>query len=93
MENRGAPRVTLISDRQDINAVLISMALDEVFDIVSRAPVPVGPEREVPRRDPDREALSGTLLKAHRALMELSEQNAETFRDVVAKLEETTPGA
>jgi anti-anti-sigma factor len=93
MDNRGAPRVTLISNREDINAVLTSMALDEVFDIVSRAPVSAGPEREVPRKDPDREALSATLLKAHRALMELSEQNAETFRDVVAKLEETTPEA
>jgi len=93
MDNRGAPRVTLISDRQDINDVLNSMALDEVFDIVSRASVPVGAEREVPRRDADREALSRTLLKAHRALMDLSEQNAETFRDVVAKLEETPPGA
>jgi anti-anti-sigma factor len=93
MDNRGAPRVTLISDRQDINDVLTSMALDEVFDVVSRAPLPVGAAREVPRRDADREALSRTLLKAHRALMELSEHNAETFRDVVAKLEETTPGA
>jgi anti-anti-sigma factor len=94
MDNRGAPKVTLISNRQDINAVLTSMALDEVFDIVSRAsPVPASPEREVPRSDADREALSRTLLKAHRALMELSEHNVETFRDVVAKLEETSRGA
>ena len=93
MDNRGAPRVTLISERQEINDVLTSMALDEVFDVVSRASVPpVGAEREVPRSDADREALSHTLLKAHRALMELSEHNAETFRDVVAKLEETMPG-
>lgn len=92
MDNRGAPRVTLISDRPDINAVLTSMALDEVFDVVSRASVPVGGERELPRSDADRDALSRTLLKAHRALMELSEHNAETFRDVVAKLEQTPPG-
>ena len=93
MDNHGAPRVTLISDRPDINAVLTSMALDEVFDIVSRASVPVGADRELPRKDVDRDALSRTLLKAHRALIELSERNAETFRDVVAKLEQTTPGA
>ena len=79
-------------DRPDINAVLTSMALDEVFDVVSRASVPVGGERELPRSDADRDALSRTLLKAHRALMELSEHNAETFRDVVAKLEQTPPG-
>jgi len=91
MDNHGAPRVTLISNRPDINAVLSSMALDEVFDIVSRASVPAGGEQELPRREMDRESLSHTLLKAHRALMELNERNEETFRDVVAKLEQMTP--
>jgi anti-anti-sigma factor len=93
MHNHSAPRVTIVSDRPDINAVLTSMALDEVFDIVSRASVPDGGEQELPRKKADRDSLSRTLLKAHRALMELSERNAETFRDVVAKLEQTTPGA
>ena len=93
MENHGGPRVTLISDRPDINAVLSSMALDEVFDIVSRAPFSVGTERELPQKTADRDALSRTLLKAHRALMELSEHNAETFHEVVAKLEQKNSGA
>jgi len=88
MHNHGAPQVTIVSDRPDINAVLTSMALDEVFDIVSRAPVAAGDEQELPRREVDRESLSHTLLKAHRALMELNERNEETFRDVVAKLEQ-----
>jgi anti-anti-sigma factor len=91
MHNHSAPRVTIVSDRPDINAVLGSMALDEVFDIVSRADVPVGGGRELPRREVDRDSLSHTLLKAHRALMELNERNEETFGDVVAKLEQTTP--
>ena len=89
MDNHGAPRVTLISDRPDINAVLTSMALDGVFDIVSTSSVQAGGERVLPRKEADRESLSRTLLKAHRALMELNERNAETFRDVVAKLEQT----
>jgi anti-anti-sigma factor len=89
MDNHGAPRVTLISDRQDINAVLTSMALDGVFDIVSTSSVQAGGERVLPLKEADRESLSRTLLKAHRALMELNERNAETFRDVVAKLEQT----
>ena len=93
MDNHGAPRVTLISDRPDINAVLTSMALDEVFDIVSRGSAPIGRGQELPRRDTDRESLSRTLLKAHRALMELNEHNEEIFRDVVAKLEQTDPGS
>jgi anti-anti-sigma factor len=93
MDNHGAPRVTLISNRPDINAVLTSMALDEVFDIVSRVPAPIGGGQELPRRQADRESLSRTLLKAHRALMELNEHNEEVFRDVVAQLEQTEPGS
>ena len=90
MHNHAAPRVTIVSNRPDINAVLSSMALDEVFDITPRADVPTGGEQELPRREVDRESLSHTLLKAHRALMELNERNEETFRDVVAKLEQIT---
>jgi anti-anti-sigma factor len=93
MQDHNAPRVTIVSDRPDINAVLTSMALDEVFDIVSRTPVQTGREQELPRKDPDRETLSRTLLKAHRALMELNERNEETFREVVTKLEQGTPGS
>ena len=93
MDNHGAPRVTLISNRPDINAVLTSMALDEVFDIVSRVPAPIGGGQELPRRQADRKSLSRTLLKAHRALMELNEHNEEVFRDVVAQLEQTEPGS
>ena len=48
MHNHGAPQVTIVSDRPDINAVLASMALDEVFDIVSRASIPAGGELELP---------------------------------------------
>lgn len=93
MHHHGAPRVTIVSDRPDINAVLTSMALDEVFDIVSRTSVQAGAEQELPSKEADREALSRTLLKAHRALMELNEHNEEIFRDVVAKLEQTTSGS
>jgi anti-anti-sigma factor len=91
MDYHGAPRVTIISDRPEINALLSSMAFDDVFDIVSRKSVQAGSERELPRNDADKQSLSRTLLKAHRALMELSERNEETFRDLVAKLEQTTP--
>ena len=60
------------------------------FGRVQPGPDPAGGEQELPRREMDRESLSHTLLKAHRALMELNERNEETFRDVVAKLEQIT---
>jgi hypothetical protein len=50
-------------------------------------------QQELPRKDIDRESLSRTLLKAHRALIEISERNEETFREVVSRLEQNTHGS
>lgn len=80
-------RITIVSNRTDINSVLNSMALDEVFDIVEDAGLETGSAREVPQQDIDRETLARTLIDAHRALMELNEHNRKTFQDVVTSLE------
>jgi len=87
-----APRVTLVSNRADINAILTSMALDEVFDIVDDTGMVTGAAQELPHADADKETLARTLIDAHRALMELSEHNREMFRDVVASLEKNRAG-
>ncbi|MGD8629780.1 MAG: STAS domain-containing protein [Gammaproteobacteria bacterium] len=93
MQELEAPRVTLVSNRTDINSVLASMALDEVFDIVEDTGPVAGAERELPQADADKETLARTLIDAHRALMELSEHNEEMFRDVVASLEKNRAGS
>jgi len=87
MKNQNGSRVTILSDRTDINAVLISMAFDEVFDIVAHTSLKTGAEKELARQSTDKETLSRTVLETHRALMELSERNEEMFRDVVTALE------
>ena len=87
MQSLDGPRVTILSDRADINSVLTSMAFDEVFDIVTHAPLEAGAEKELLRQSTDKETLSRTVLEAHRALIELSECNEEMFRDVVTTLE------
>jgi anti-anti-sigma factor len=87
MQRLDAQRVTIVSNRADINSVLNSMALDEVFDIVEDTCLETDATQEVPQKDTDREALAHTLIEAHRALMDLSEHNREMFRDVVASLE------
>jgi anti-anti-sigma factor len=92
MQKLGAPQVTLLSNRADINTLLISMALDEVFHIVDEPGLATGTAREVPQENTDREALARTLIDAHRALMELNERNREMFRDVVASLEKNRAG-
>jgi len=87
MQGLDGSRVTILSDRADINSVLTSMAFDEVFDIVTHAPLAAGAEKELARQSNDKETLSRTVLEAHRALIELSECNEEMFRDVVTTLE------
>ena len=87
MKSLNGSRVTILSDRTDINSVLISMAFDEVFDIVTHTELESGAEKELVRQSTDKETLTRTVLEAHRALMELSERNEEMFRDVVTTLE------
>ena len=87
MQRLDARRVTIVSSRDDINAVLNSMALDEVFDIVGDAGLETGTAQEVPQENADREVLARTLIDAHRALMDLNEHNREMIRDVVTALE------
>ena len=87
MQRLDAKRTTIVSNRADINSVLNSMALDEVFDIVEDTCLETDATQEVPQEDADRETLAHTLIEAHRALMVLNERNREMFRDVVASLE------
>jgi anti-anti-sigma factor len=97
MQRLDAPQVTLLSNRADINSLLTSMALDEVFNIVNESGLVPGAAQEVPQEVPqentDRETLARTLIDAHRALMELNERNREMFRDVVASLEKNHAGS
>jgi anti-anti-sigma factor len=87
MQVHNAPRVTIVSVRDEINDLLTSMAFDEVFDIVTRTSVEAGKQRELPPGNTDKATLARTMLEAHRALMELSESNQEMFHDVVTALE------
>ena len=87
MKTLDTRRITIVSNRTDINSVLNSMALDEVFDIVQDASLEAEATREVPQQDIDRETLTRTLIDAHRALMEINEHNRKTFQDVVTTLE------
>jgi anti-anti-sigma factor len=92
MQSLNARRVTIVSNRPDINSVLTSMALDEVFDIVENTGLDTGASQEVLRENTDKETLARTLIDAHRALMDINEHNREMFRDVVTSLEKSGPG-
>lgn len=87
MQTLDTRRITIVSNRIDINSVLNSMALDEIFDIVEDTCLETDVAQEVPQQNIDRETLTRTLIKTHRALMDLNEHNRKTFRDVVTALE------
>jgi anti-anti-sigma factor len=86
MQRLGKPRVTIISDREEINQVLTCLGFDKVFDIVKHSESKSPPGKVLTVKEVDSTTLSQTLLEAHRTLMALNERNRELFRDVVAML-------
>ena len=87
MEELGGSRITIVSDRPEINVLLNSMAFDEVFDIVPRTAIEAAEATEIAVEPADKAGTARTVLNAHRALMELSEHNRDLFRDVVTEIE------
>ena len=87
MQGLSDQRITIISNHADINSVLYSMSLDEVFDIVENGRLPAGSGEKISHETADRENLQRTLIDAHHALMDLSKKNRGMFKDVVASLE------
>lgn len=88
-ENKG-PRIAIVSTRDDVNQLLVSMGFNEVFDIVEAGAGPAGEDlRALSPAPADREAIARTMLEAHRSLMELNERNRELFQDVVEALEKS----
>ena len=78
----------IISPRSDISRILDSMGFEKVFNIVHEAPVKSPRMSEVPNIACSNGDACEKVLEAHRILMEMNETNRETFRDVVAALEE-----
>lgn len=85
-ERLGAPP-TLISTRKDITRVLVTMGLDDVFNILEEplsAPEQLG---ELECVEIGEDAMRRKVIDAHRALMDLNGRNQATFQDLVDALE------
>jgi anti-anti-sigma factor len=87
MLNCRAQRITLVSDREDINEMLTAMGFRKVFHIVDDSESPSKPTQELPVAEPDKATLTRIVLEAHRTLMAINHGNEELFRDVVTALE------
>jgi anti-anti-sigma factor len=78
---------TIVSTNDDITRILLSMGFDQVFLII-KEPMESSIEMgEVPVKDVAEEDLREKVLEAHQVLMQLNEDNQNTFRDLVVALQ------
>ncbi|MDF1562425.1 MAG: STAS domain-containing protein [Deltaproteobacteria bacterium] len=81
-------RLTLVCDRAELLELLESMGFRDFFEIVeTKRGEPALADEHVEAGAIDPAELGRVMLAAHRTLMEMSEENRETFREVVASLE------
>ncbi|HDQ14400.1 MAG TPA: anti-sigma factor antagonist [Sediminispirochaeta sp.] len=78
--------VSIVSPNEDINAILESVRFDKLFTIVDKVPE-VDALDEIDDEQRGRQEDLRMLLDAHRALMDIDEENRPKFKDVVELLE------
>lgn len=80
-------RPTLVSTQADITRVLVTMGLDDIFDMVQEPLVHDEQLGELPCREASETEVRQRVLEAHRILMDMNESNRAAFQDLVATLE------
>lgn len=78
----------VVSNNVDINRILQSMGFDDrVFTMVTESPHAVDYLHEMPVVPVTEDSARKYVLEAHRILMDLSDENKNEFKDLVAELE------
>ena len=77
----------IISTQDDVTRILDTMGFEKVFNIVYERPVRSPELTEIPKVPCDENSAFDKVLEAHRVLMDMNDNNRETFKDVVAALE------
>ena len=88
MKHCGGPKVTLVSTNEDINRQLISIGFDEVFDIVNETGRVMSYGEELDLQENAGPEMAQTVIKAHRTLMSINEDNKARFQDVIELFEQ-----
>lgn len=78
---------TLVSTNPDITRVLRTMGFDDIFHIIEEPLSDAGQLGELPTLETDEDDVRQRVLDAHRVLMNLNDENRESFRDLVSALE------
>ncbi|MFU8817213.1 MAG: STAS domain-containing protein [Pseudomonadales bacterium] len=80
-------RPTLVSTRPDITRVLVTMGLDDVFNLVEQPLVHDEQLGELACASASEDEVRERVLEAHRILMSMNETNRSAFSDLVTTLE------
>lgn len=82
-------KVSIISPNEDINEILRSVRFDKIFTIVTdTSELEEGKLEEIPDEGRGEKENLEMLIKAHKCLMNIHEENRPQFRDVVELLEQ-----
>ncbi len=74
---------TIISPREDITRILLSMGFDKVFYIIGEMPAQVSDLDELSCEQLDEEEMRKKVIAAHEILISLNEDNKNAFQELV----------
>jgi anti-anti-sigma factor len=74
---------SIISPREDITRILLSMGFDKVFYLIGDIPEQISELNELTCEKVDEELMREKVIDAHKILMSLNEKNKNTFQDLV----------
>ncbi|MFT7558737.1 MAG: anti-anti-sigma factor [Flavobacteriales bacterium] len=79
----------IIATSRGMQRLLLSMGFDEIFQIVESADTAPGEYRELNSDDNQisEDAVREKVLEAHKTLIDLNENNHETFKELIQSLE------
>lgn len=100
LKRQGQLRMDVIRLPDKLRDTLVTLGLDRMVALHASVPddlvnLPEGTDGLQPLRPrppPDRNATRQTMIEAHESLSELSEANAQRFKDVLIFLRQNTPG-
>jgi anti-anti-sigma factor len=74
---------SIISPREDITRILLSMGFDRVFYLIGEMPEQISDLNELTCEHVNEELLRDKVIDAHKILMSLNDNNKNTFQELV----------
>lgn len=87
MQSEYDKKTTIISSNTDITTLLINIGFDDFFTILDESPDTNPTLSDISEMVTGDRSMALMMLEAHKALMELNDQNKNTFSSVVNLLE------